>query len=130
MSKPSAAKIIYHHHVLAVPNVTEAAAWWIDVMGFEDWMQPDGWRFVRRGDCIVMLGECADAIPPADLGDHQYFAYFMMDDVDAYHAEIRSRCDTILRGPVDQPWGLREMHIRTPDGHRMVFGQELPAETS
>ena len=30
--------------VLAVPDVERSAAWWIDVMGFERWMEPEGWR--------------------------------------------------------------------------------------
>jgi hypothetical protein len=27
----------------------------------------------------------------------------------------------------DQPWGMREFSIVTPDGHRIAFGEELPA---
>lgn len=121
----SRARILRHHHVLAVPDVEAAARWWIEVMGFEHWMSPEGWRFVRRGDCALMMGECPDAIPVRDLGDHQYFAYFELDDVDAYHAEIRGRCETIAMAPTDRPWGMREMIVATPDGHRMVFAEDL-----
>ncbi|WP_416898747.1 MAG: VOC family protein [Minwuia sp.] len=121
----SGAKVLGHHHVLAVADVAESARWWIEVMGFELWMAPDGWKFVRRGNCAIMMGECPDAIPVKDLGDHQYFAYFELDDVDAYHAEIRDRCEGILFGPQDQPWGMREMHVRSPEGHRMIFAHDL-----
>ncbi len=72
-----------------------------------------------------MLGECPDAIPPADLGDHQYFAYIYLDDLDAYYAEIRDKGVDIIAGPEDKPWGMREMVVRTPDGHRVMFGEEL-----
>lgn len=111
--------------VLAVPDVDKTASWWIDVMGFEPWMEPEGWRFVRRGTCHIMLGECPDAIPPADLGDHQYFAYIYVDDLNAYHNEIKGRGVDILAGPEDKPWGMREMAVRTPDGHRVMFGEDL-----
>ena len=41
--------------VLAVPDVAATAAWWYEVMGFEPWMEPEGWRFVRLGACSIML---------------------------------------------------------------------------
>lgn len=87
--------------------------------------KPDGWCFVVRDNCRVMMGECPDAIAPGALGDHSYFAYIILDDIAAYHAEIAPRGAKILAGPADQPWGMREMAVRTPDGHRIMFGEEL-----
>ena len=124
MTEPKA-RIVGASHVLAVPDVARTARWWIDVMGFEMIMEPEGWKFVRRDRCVVMLGECPDAIPPGALGDHQYFAYIYMDDLDLYHAEIAPRGAEILLPPTDKPWGMREMPVRTPDGHRIMFGQDL-----
>jgi catechol 2,3-dioxygenase-like lactoylglutathione lyase family enzyme len=112
-------------YVLAVPDVARTAAWWIDVMGFRMQMEPEGWRFVARDACRIMLGECPDAIPPQDLGDHQYFAYIEIDDPDTYHREIAARGAEILAAPTDKPWGMREMAVRTPDGHRIMFGKDL-----
>lgn len=125
MAEPGAAKIVHHSYVLAVPDIRRTADWWVQVMGFAVEMEPDGWIFVARGPCRIMLGECPDAIPPADLGDHSYFAYITVDDLDAYHAEIAPRGAEILAGPGDKPWGMRELAIRTPDGHRIMFGQDL-----
>ena len=122
------AGILRNYHVLAVPDIERTARWWIDVMGFRTVMQPEGWHFVGRGQCMIMLGECPDAIDPKDLGDHQYFAYFVVDDLDAYHAEIAPRNPEIRSGPADKPWGMREMAVRTPDGHRVMFGQDLETD--
>ena len=119
------AKITDMSYVLAVPDVKKTADWWIGVMGFRLQMEPEGWRFVVRDRCRIMLGECPDAIPPKDLGDHSYFAYIELDDLDAYHAEIAPRGAEILAGPADKPWGMREMAVRTPDGHRVMFGMDL-----
>lgn len=113
--------------VLAVPDAQATGAWWNDVMGFETIMEPEGWVFVKRDACRMMLGSCPDAIPPETLGDHQYFAYINVTDIDAYHAEIAAAGAEILSGPADRPWGMREMAVRTPDGHRIMFGQDLPA---
>jgi uncharacterized glyoxalase superfamily protein PhnB len=59
----------------------------------------------------------------ADLGDHSYFAYLTVDDVDALHAEFVGRGAIILHAASDKPWGQREMAVATPDGHRMMFAQ-------
>ncbi len=120
----SAAKVVGQHYVLAVPDVKATAKWWTEVMGFEVWMEPEGWVFVRRGACSLMMGECPDAIAPKDLGDHSYFAYIEMDDLDAYHSEITAR-GANAPPPVDKDWGMREMIVHTPDGHRIMFGQDL-----
>lgn len=113
------------HYVLAVPNAEATAAWWIEVMGFDHWATVPGWVFVRRGACVLRLGSCPDETPPGDLGDHSYFGYVVVDDVDALHAEIALRGATILRPPHDEPWDMREMAVRTPDGHRIMFAAEI-----
>ncbi|MGF1625537.1 MAG: VOC family protein [Alphaproteobacteria bacterium] len=125
MSSDRVAAIAASHHVLAVHDVASTAAWWIDRMGFDLWAEPEGWVFVRRGGCAIMLGQCPEAIAPAALGDHQYFAYVVVDDVDAYHAEVAARGVDVLAGPADTPWGMREMAVRTPDGHRVMFAEEM-----
>jgi hypothetical protein len=50
-----------------------------------------------------------------------------VEDVDAMHAELSNRGAIIRMPPRDQPYGQREMVVATPDGHRMVIGQPLPA---
>jgi uncharacterized glyoxalase superfamily protein PhnB len=62
---------------------------------------------------------------PAATGDHSYFGYWHADDVDALHAEFVRRGAIVLQAPTDRPWGMREMAVATPDGHRMMIGQRL-----
>ena len=119
------ARIVGTSFVLAVRDLERSAAYWSQVLGFPVVASFPGWRFVARGSCRLMLGECRDAIPPGELGDHSYFGYVELDDVDAYHAEIAARGAVILVAPADKPWGMREMAVRTEDGHRVMFGQAL-----
>ena len=70
-----------------------------------------------------MLHHCPDPMRPADLGNHNYFGYLKVDDVDALHTEFVGRGAIILHPPSDQSWGRREMAIATPDGHRMMIAQ-------
>jgi catechol 2,3-dioxygenase-like lactoylglutathione lyase family enzyme len=117
--------ILHAGFVLAVPNADTTARWWTDVMGFARVLEPEGWVFVQRDGCLIRLGSCPDAIPPRDLGDHQYFGYIEVDAVDRLYEEIGSRGADILFAPTTQPWDMREMGVRTPDGHRVMFAQNV-----
>jgi uncharacterized glyoxalase superfamily protein PhnB len=94
-------------------------------MGFEIYLEPEGWVFLRRGGAVIFLGSCPDAIAPAKLGDHAYFAYLEVDDVGAWHREIAARGGAANAPPEDKPWGMREFAMRTPDGHRLMIGQAI-----
>lgn len=111
--------------VLAVPDLEASSAFYRDVLGFEiREMDDPGWRMFVRDGCRIMAGECRDAIPPLDLGDHSYFGYFVVDDVDAYHDKVRECGAEIIKPLRDEPWQMREFGVRTVDGHRIMFGQE------
>jgi uncharacterized glyoxalase superfamily protein PhnB len=53
-------------------------------------------------------------------------AYFVVDDVDALHREIRNRGIQPPEPPTDTPWGTREMTILDPDGNRLRFANPAP----
>jgi hypothetical protein len=62
-----------------------------------------------------MLGRCPDALQATDLGDHSYFAYLTVDCLDDYHARAISEDTEILKAPTNEPWGRREMALRTAE---------------
>jgi predicted enzyme related to lactoylglutathione lyase len=113
-------------HVLAVRDLNASAAFYRDVMGFDVLEIGDpGWRMFVRDGCRIMAGECRDALPARELGDHSYFAYFVVDDVDAYHAAVVAKGTELIKPLRNEPWGLREFGLRTVDGHRIMIGQEI-----
>jgi catechol 2,3-dioxygenase-like lactoylglutathione lyase family enzyme len=113
-------------YVIAVHDLDRSARYYRDVLGFEVRTVSDpGWRFFVRGECFIMAGECRDALSPEKLGDHSYFAYLELDDVDRFHAEVASRKGDIIKPLRDEPWGMREFGIRTVDGHRIMFASEI-----
>jgi uncharacterized glyoxalase superfamily protein PhnB len=115
---------------LAVLDLPKVAAYFQSALGFKtDWIDGANWHTLSRDGMRVMMGHCPDAIPPADLGDHSYFAYIHIDDVDALHAEWSKNGAIILKPPADKPWGLREMAVGIPGGHRFMIGQVLPTRT-
>ncbi len=113
-----------HAYVLAVPDLAAATAYFVDVLGFtREWNDGDNWQALIRDGVRIMAGRCPDAVPPADLGDHAYFAFIATDEVDALFAEFAARGAIIVSPPRDQPWGWREMAVATPQGHRLMFAQ-------
>ena len=120
----SVAEILRNHYVLAVHDLGISARFFRD-LGFEVVSEPEGWVFVAKGSCMVMLGECRDALAPSELGDHGYFGYLVVDDLDGYHREIVAKGVEITSPPGDRPWGMREFGVRSPEGHRLMIGQRI-----
>ena len=115
--------------VIAVPDLARSSAYYRDVLGFEIHEIGDpGWRVYARDACTIFAGECPDAIPPTDLGDHSYFAYLVVDEIDAFHDAVRRRGGEITKELRDEPWEMREFGVRTIDGHRVMFGTPLETD--
>jgi len=47
-----------------------------------------------------MLGHCPDAPSPREIGDHSYFAYLVVDDVDDLHADLVEKGAIVLQALV------------------------------
>lgn len=113
-------------YVLAVPDLEKSAEFFRDVLGFTIHETGDqGWQMFVRDNCRIMAGHCPDAIHPGELGDHSYFGYFVVDDVDDYYGMVTSKGTEVIKPLKSEEWGMREFGIRTIDGHRIMIGQEL-----
>jgi uncharacterized glyoxalase superfamily protein PhnB len=111
-------------YVLAVPDLARSSAFYRDVLGFNIHSMAPGWLSYVKDSCHIMAGECADAIPPRDLGDHSYFGYLVVDQVDGYYQRMIACSVEIVKALRDEPWGMREFGLRTVDGHRLMIGSE------
>lgn len=118
-------EIIETRYVLAVPNLEASMQYYRDVLGFELFVQPPGWAYLRRDALIVMLGECPDALPVSELGDHSYFAYIVVADAAALYTEFKDKGANILKPLQTEPWEMKEFAIITIDGHRLMFGEYI-----
>ena len=112
--------------VLAVPNLERSGAFYRDVLGFEVKSMGDpGWRMFERNGCRIMAGECPDALPAAELGDHSLYAYLVVADVEAEYQRVLAAQVEIIKPLKSEPWGMREFGLRTVDGHRLLIGQDI-----
>ncbi len=125
----SAPQVLDASFVLAVNDLERSVRFYVDRLGFTEDLQADGWAFLHRGACHLRLGHCADAVPMSQTPDHSWFAYLTVDDAEALYRELLGHGVEMWHPLADKPWGMREFAIVTPDGHRIVFGQDLfPAD--
>ena len=112
--------------MLAVHDLELSADWYCRVLGCtrRD-VAPGNWVFCTIGTVTFMLGRCPDVPPASSLGDHSYVAYLDVDGVDDFHARAVAEHAEVLKPPTDEPWGRRELALRSPDGHRFMLGQAL-----
>jgi predicted enzyme related to lactoylglutathione lyase len=110
-------------YVLAVPNLKASADYYRTVLGFGVREVGDpGWLFFERDNCVIMAGECPDAIPPRDLGDHSWFGYIVVSDIAEFYESVRTAKGELIKPLKDEPYGMTEFGVRTCDGHRIMFG--------
>lgn len=116
--------------VLPVPDVATAAAWFVRVLGFQiDFLHGEPTPVQGR----VKLGD-------RSWGDPVYIHLSRQDgeirpcgetrlhvghDIDGLHAHALAEGANVLLPPTNQPWGLREIQIEAPGGHRLVLGAEV-----
>jgi catechol 2,3-dioxygenase-like lactoylglutathione lyase family enzyme len=123
-------KISKSSFVIAVPDLKSSAEFYRDVLGFKIHTIPDpGWLFYQSGDCRIMAGECPDAIPPSKLGDHSYFAYLQVEEIDGFYRSVVAASADVCKTIRDEPWGMREFGLVTSDGHRIMFGMPVSSAT-
>jgi catechol 2,3-dioxygenase-like lactoylglutathione lyase family enzyme len=122
-------KITGSRYVLAVNNLATSADFYKNKLGFQTLWEEGGWHFLIRDDIKIMLGECPGDKPASEINNHSYFAYLEVDNIDGLYKEYQSKGVEILSSVENKPWGQREFSIRTIDGHRITFGEEVLSTT-
>ena len=116
-------KVIHTRHVLAVKDLRAEADYYVEKLGFDQDFTAPGWEFLSFGNFKVMLGECNDEMLAGDTGNHSWYAHVLVENVDEVYGELTGRGAKILSQIEDKAWGIRELSVVTPDGHRIAFGQ-------
>lgn len=124
-----------------VEDMEGTLAFFRDTLGFSVDFHADNYAFVRRDGVAVRIlaevphtheGEEHDHVhEPLPKGGRRYRYYIDVADLAGLHAELKPRLDRLspgdVEGPVDQPYGQRELTILAPDGDLLVFGQAIEA---
>jgi catechol 2,3-dioxygenase-like lactoylglutathione lyase family enzyme len=123
--------------ILNVSDIRASFAWFAKLgwrKGFE-WGDPPTFGSVCSGHCEIFLCQGAqggrghggvkatfgeDGDETADKG---VWMSIWVDDVDAVHRHCLEQGLEVAWPPTDMPWGVREMHLRHPDGHVFRIGR-------
>jgi uncharacterized glyoxalase superfamily protein PhnB len=120
------ARVLGSDPVLAVHDLAASSQWYVRVLGCAvSEPDPGNWTFCKTGSVTFMLGRCPQALPATEIGDHSYVAYLTVTDVDGFHRRAVAEGAEILKEPTNEPWGRREMALRSPDGHRFMLGEAI-----
>jgi uncharacterized glyoxalase superfamily protein PhnB len=119
--------------ILNVSNIVESFAWF-ERLGWKkgwDWGDPPTFGGVCSGKCEIFL--CQDGQGGRGKGEdgsngNGVWMSVWVDDVDAIHRHCIEQGIEITWPPTDEPWGVREMHVRHPDGHVFRISQPLEGE--
>jgi predicted enzyme related to lactoylglutathione lyase len=118
--------ILKTRFVIAVQDLRTSSAFYRDVLGFAVHTIPDpGFLIYTSGNCTIVAGQCPDAIPPSKLGDHSYFAYLEIDEIDTFYKSVVASGAKICKTIRDEPWSMREFGLVTGDGHRIMFASPV-----
>lgn len=120
-------KITGSRYVLAVTDIAKSSDFYKTKLGFKTVWENVDWHFLSRDNIKIMLGECPDDKPASEINCHSYFAYMEVKDIDELYKEYNSENVEILSNIENKSWGQREFSIRTIDGHRITFGEEMPS---
>lgn len=117
--------------ILNVSNL-EASFAWFAALGWTGnwiWGEPPNFGAVGSGECEIFLcldgqggrGRGANTQTFGEGGDETQdkgvWLSVWVEDVDAVHARALAGQIEVVFPPTDMPWGVRECHLRHPDGH-------------
>ena len=120
-------KVHKTQHVLAVDDFDAAEKYFIDKLGFTLQNRIGGWSFLHLDNFYLMVGDCKGEVPARETNNHSYFAYVNCEGIDELYEQYQRRGVKFNQMISDKPWGLREFGVETPEGHRIMFGQEIGA---
>ena len=104
--------------VLHVPDVSAAAAFYRDVLGFT-------WDFGDDTYAVVWRDNSSIHFVRDEAGPRGVHLFQWVKDVAAYYRELVDRGATLADAPADQPYGIREFDVRDVNGVKIVFGQDI-----
>ena len=123
--------------ILNVSNLKESFDWF-EKLGWQkkwDWGDPPGFGAVGSGECEIFLcqdgqggrgkGENTSTFGPGgdESEDKGSWMSVWVENVDDVYAMAQGAGIEVVFPPENMPWGVRECHLRHPDGHVFRISQ-------
>ena len=116
------------HLLTPIINVADidASFAWFERFGWQkrwDYGEPPSFGVVGNGPCEIFLCQNAQGGRGPGLGA---WMTMWVTNVDAVYENCQAQGIEVIRPPTDEPWNVREMHVRHPDGHVFRVSQSAP----
>jgi uncharacterized glyoxalase superfamily protein PhnB/GNAT superfamily N-acetyltransferase len=110
----------FHHitPILYSGNIAGSIRYYTEVLGFENswnWGDPPTFGGVSKNGTEIFFCENGQGNPGTWLS-------VFVDNVDELYQNIKAKGATILSVPKTMEWGVREMLVEDPYGHKIRFG--------
>lgn len=115
--------------IVPVRDVEVSVSFYRDVLGFDvRFAAPDGSiAIVGRGPAVLQLLKTDDENSLRATATN-IAVYIEVKGLDALFEELRVGLEALpqerLRMPFEQPYGMREFHVKDPDGCLLFFGED------
>lgn len=116
--------------IVPVRDVEASVAFYRDTLGFEVRFVSDdkGFGTVVHGEAALHLLRTDDA-GALKATANNISVYLWVKGVDALYAQLQGKLDGLpegrVRAPFDQPYAMREFHVKDPDGCLLFFGENI-----
>ncbi|MFN0265008.1 bleomycin resistance protein [Tepidamorphus sp. 3E244] len=122
----------FHYGATMVPvrDVAQSVDFYVVTLGFTALFHADddSVAVVHRGPVYIHLQACDDEEVLRVTADN-LAVYVEVSDVDALWKELGKRLSRLPKGrvrpPFEQEYGMREFHVKDPDGMLMFFGEPV-----
>ncbi len=115
--------------IVPVKDIRRTVDFYVDVLAFEE-------RFVSEDEtfAIVIHGDAAIQLVKTDSDEalrataNNISIYLWVRGVDTLYKQLKPTLDTLpegrVRPPFVQDYGMREFHVKDPDGCLLFFGED------
>jgi catechol 2,3-dioxygenase-like lactoylglutathione lyase family enzyme len=105
--------------ILNVSDVRATLAWFEQLGWKTTFVWHDGFAGIGYGDDVEIF-----LCPDGQGSRPTWMSWFLEDvgEVDRLHARAVELGLDVAQPPTDEPWGVREFHLRHPDGHTFRVG--------
>ena len=106
-------------------NLEVALTFYTETLGFDCTYRAEDYAFLRSSAGNLRVIEVDE---DCEIG--QQMIYLDCDDLDTVYAQMAPQLDLLpadrVRAPFDQPYGMREFHVKDPDNCLLLFGSDIP----
>lgn len=126
--------------ILNVSDIVQSFAWF-EKLGWKkgwDWGTPPTFGAVCSGKFEIFLcqgaqggrgkSDFASTCDEGEAADKGVWMSIWVDDVDEVHRRCLEQGLEVTHPPTDEPWCVREMHVRHPDGHVFRISKGIEAQ--